>query len=123
MRLRLVLIAVLCAVAVVPATAAAHIVPTSSVLLDVGYVNDRAPADPNEEPLPIYPEEPAQQFAQQPGVREHAQKKAKKTNANPSGDEVKQALTKLIQSLPKDAQKKFRAYVKQHRADIQLPEE
>lgn len=100
---------------------------TAPVPLDVGYVNDRAPADSNEEPLPIYPEDPPQQFAQQPGVKEHlAGKQGKgkgKTHKNPDAAEIKQALTKLLASLPKEAAKNLRQYVKKHRSDITLPEE
>jgi hypothetical protein len=85
-------------------------------VLDVGYVSDRAPADPEAEPLPIF--DPQQQLAQQPDAKRGLKPRAK----NPDAAEVKRVLTELLATLPPEARKKARAYIKQHRGDIDLPE-
>jgi hypothetical protein len=87
-------------------------------VLDVRYITDRAPVDENEPPFPIYPEE------QVTALRRFGAPiapDAAKLALNPH--EVKRALQKLIKSLPKDAQKTARAFVKKHRSDIQLEEQ
>lgn len=90
------------------------------VPLDIGYVNDRAPADPEETPMPLYPEEPPQQFAQQPGVADAAKKKKPK---KPDAEETKRILQELLKQIPPDAAKKARAYIREHKSEIKLPEE
>lgn len=70
------------------------------VQLGADGITDRAPADPNETPMPIYP---VQQFAQQPGVHDKGKKK---------GD-PKAAIRKVLAQLDHEHQKKFRALVKE----------
>lgn len=90
--------------------------------LDVTYVDDRAPADPQETPMPLYPEAPSQQLAVQSAQQADGLDATKPQKPKPSKEEVTAALTKLLQSLPKDVRKNAREYIRKHRSDITLPE-
>ncbi len=74
--------------------------------LDAHYITDRAPADPNETPMPIYPQ---QQFAQQPGARDAAKRKT---------HDQKEALRHLLKQLTPEYQKKVRALIKQKKPEL-----
>ncbi len=77
--------------------------------LDAHYITDRAPLDPNETPMPIYPET---QYAQQPGVNEA--RKAKREDKQGA----KKALHHLLKQLDPEHQKKVRALVKAKRPEL-----
>lgn len=90
-----------------------------AVPVDVGYVNDRAPADPQESPLPIF--EPSPQYAQQPGARDAQKSKGKTKTADAS--EARRVLQETLKKLPKENAKQAREYIRTHRADIALPDD
>ena len=74
------------------------------VQLGADGITDRAPADPNETPMPIYP---PQQFAQQPGVAKHHK---------PS--DPKEAVRKVLKQLDHEHAKKLRALIKDKRPEL-----
>lgn len=69
-----------------------------AVPIEGQYITDRAPADPQETPMPIYPQQ-----AQQP----------QKTAYDP-----KQAVRKLLKQLDPEAKKKVRALFKKKRPEL-----
>jgi hypothetical protein len=66
--------------------------------LDAHYITDRAPADPQETPMPIWPQQ-----AQQPQHRKH---------------DKKAALRELLKQVPPENKKKVRALIKAKKPDL-----
>lgn len=81
----------------------------STCNVDAHYITDRAPADPNETPMPIYP---SPQFAQQPGVRDA--QKAKRDDIKG----MKRAVKHLLEQLKPEPRKRARALIKAKRAEL-----
>lgn len=77
----------------------ADIFGPTNIVLEGQYITDRAPADPNESPMPVYPQQ-----AQQ------------KQHGKPY--DPKRALHDLLHRLDHEAQKKVRALVKAKRPDL-----
>lgn len=76
--------------------------PDGYTYFDGQYVTDRAPADPNETPMPIWP-----QYAQQPGVRDRFAR-----------HDPKRALHDLIKRLTHEQAERVRAIVKAKRPEL-----
>ncbi len=74
--------------------------PDTYVFVEGQYVTDRAPADPQETPMPIYPQQ-----AQQPQHKKHKH-------------DPKAALKRVLDQLDHEHQKKLRALVRQTRPEL-----
>ncbi len=70
------------------------------VAVEGQYITDRAPKDPSETPMPIYPQQAQQK---QPQKQEY---------------DPKRALRDLLKRLPHDAQKRVRALVQEKRPEL-----
>ncbi len=75
----------------------AEMLGTTNFVLEGQYIEDRAPADPQETPMPIYPQQ-----AQQP---QHGKQK----------HDRKAALKRLLDQLPHDAEQRVRKLVHEKR--------
>lgn len=73
--------------------------PTNCVL-EGQYITDRAPADPEETPMPVYPQQ-----AQQPQHKKHKH-------------DPKAALKRVLDQLDHEHQKKLRALVREKRPEL-----
>ncbi len=80
----------------------------SYLYFDASYITDRAPLDPNETPMPIYPEQQAMRGLKQ---APESTKKAKK-------HDKKAALQHLLKQLNPAQAKKVRALVKAKRPEL-----
>lgn len=89
----------------------------SAVPLDITYVNDHAPLDPEAPSMPLYPEEPAAMGLMSKGGEETAEP-AKKLHGRPREYDEKRALQDLLKRLTPEQQKKVRELARQKRPDL-----
>jgi hypothetical protein len=78
------------------------------------YITDRAPADPNETPMPIYPETPPEMMA----AKTTQQQQQQPQRGAPKGHDEKKALQHVLKQLQPEQAKKLRELVKSTRPEL-----